>query len=214
MTPLVGKRLWIATLLVFIGAFAASAPSVSDFGYTYDEPAYRHSQTLSAQWWEGIGRGEFRAMLDPDTLLYYWPYGHFGINFHPPLAGQLNLLTYAVTGGFLKDIPARRLASVIEFSLTVSLLFGFLASRYGVWVGLVSAGSLFLMPRVFGQAHLIDTDTAGMMLWTMAAFAFWKGLNEPGRGTARGSPSACLIGLRRSSRRWGPSSSCCRSSRG
>lgn len=194
MIPLVGNRRWAATTLVFLAALAATAPSVNDFGYTYDEPAYRHSQILSAQWWERLGRGEFQAMLDPDALLYYWPYGHYGINFHPPLAGQCNLLTYAVFGGVLKDIPARRMASVIEFSLTIAVLFGFLAKRYGAWVGIVSACSLMLMPRVFGQAHLIDTDTAGMMLWTMAAFAFWKGLNEPGASGSR-TAVGVLVGL-------------------
>ena len=46
-------------------------------------------------------------LFAPDTLLYYWPYGRFGINFHPPLAGQLNLLTYELFGRWMKDIPAR-----------------------------------------------------------------------------------------------------------
>ncbi len=120
-----------------------------------------------------------QALLEPDTLLYYWPYGRHGINFHPPLAGQLNLLTFAVFGGWMKDIPARRLASVIEFALTLTILFGFLARRYGAWVGGVAAGSLLLMPRLYGQAHLIDTDTPGLLLWAATAVAFWKGVREP-----------------------------------
>ena len=32
-----------------------------------------------------------RSCSIPQALLYYWPYGRYGINFHPPLAGQLNL---------------------------------------------------------------------------------------------------------------------------
>src|SRR5208337_4236188 len=50
---------------------------------------------------------------------YYWPYARYGINFHPPLAGQLNLATHALFGSWMKDIPARRMASVIEFALTI-----------------------------------------------------------------------------------------------
>ena len=42
------------------------------------------------------------------------------------------------------------------------------------------AGSLLLMPRLYGQAHLIDTDTPGLLLWAATALAFWKGLHEPG----------------------------------
>ena len=78
---------------------------------------------------------DVRELLDPSTLLYYWPYGRYGINFHPPLAGQLNLATYALFGHWMKDIPARRMASVIEFALTITIGFHFLARRYGVWVG-------------------------------------------------------------------------------
>ena len=121
----------------------------------------------------------WETMFDPLALLYYWPYGRYGINFHPPLAGQLNLATYAIFGHWMKDIPARRMATVIEFALTIAIGFHFLARRYGVWVGLVMAGSLLLMPRLYGQAHLIDTDTPGLLLWAATALAFWKGLYEP-----------------------------------
>ena len=103
---------------------------------------------MSAQWWEQLGRvrswRDLRELFDPLTLLYYWPYGRHGINFHPPLAGQLNLAAHAVFGHWMKDIPARRMASVIEFALTITIGFHFLARRYGAWVGLVMAGSLLV----------------------------------------------------------------------
>src|SRR5208282_2448011 len=73
---------------------------------------------------------------------------------------------------------ARRMASVIEFALTIAIGFGFLARRYGTAVGLVMAGSLLLMPRLYGQAHLIDTDIPGLFLWAATALAFWNGLHE------------------------------------
>ena len=40
------------------------------------------------------------------------------------------------------------------------------------------AGSLLLMPRLYGQAHLIDTDIPGLLLWAATALAFWNGLHE------------------------------------
>ena len=161
----------------------ALAPTVGDFGLTWDEPAYRYSQTFSAQWWDQVGRihswRDVQEVLDPLNLLYYWPYARHGVNFHPPLAGQLNLATYAVFGHWMKDIPARRMATVIEFAFTVTIIFHFLARRYGAWVGVVAAGSLLLMPRLYGQAHLIDTDTPGLLIWAATALAFWNGLHEP-----------------------------------
>jgi len=175
--------LGLRSLGILTIALAALVPTVGDFGLTWDEPAYRYSQVMSAQWWEQLGRvrssRDLQDLLDPFTLLYFWPYAQFGINFHPPLAGQLNLATYAIFGHWMKDIPARRMASVIEFALTITIGFHFLARRYGGWVGLVTAGSLLLMPRVYGQAHLMDTDTPGLLLWTATTVAFWKSLHEP-----------------------------------
>ncbi len=177
------RRLGLATLAVLAVSLAALIPTVGDLGLTWDEPAYRYSQLMSVQWWEQLGRArswsKFRELFDPATLLYFWPYGRHGINFHPPLAGQLNLATYELFGHWMKDIPARRMASVFEFALTIAIGFQFLARRYGTWVGAVMAGSLLLMPRLYGQAHLIDTDTPGLLLWAATALAFWKGLYEP-----------------------------------
>jgi hypothetical protein len=183
-TPLAGRSWWIATGLVLALALVVLVPTTGDFGLTYDEPAYRYSQQLSVQWWERLASArsgsDLAALVEPDALLYYWPYARHGINFHPPLAGQLNLLTYGIFGGFMKDIPARRMASVIEFASTVTILFGFLARRYGAFAGIVAAGSLLLMPRLYGQAHLIDTDTPGLLLWAATAVCAWKGWHEPG----------------------------------
>ena len=79
----------------------------------------------------------------------------------------------------MKDIPARRMASVFEYALTITIGFGFLARRYGPWVGGVMAGSLLLMPRVYGDGHIAATDMPGLFLWAATALAFWKGLHEP-----------------------------------
>lgn len=178
-----GRRWWWASGLVLIVALAATVPTSGDPGLTWDEPAYRYSQMVSVQWWQRLASArstdDLRPLFTPDALLYYWPYGRYGINFHPPLAGQLNLLTHALFGSWMNDIPARRMASVIEFALTVTLLFGFLARRYGAWVGGVAAGALLLMPRVYGQAHLAETDTPGLLLWALTSVLFWKGLHEP-----------------------------------
>ncbi|HKI19640.1 MAG TPA: glycosyltransferase family 39 protein [Isosphaeraceae bacterium] len=171
------------SLFVLAIALCALVPAVGDFGLTWDEPAYRYSQVMSAQWWEQWALvhswRDVLELMDPRALLYYWPYGRYGINFHPPLAGQLNLATHAVFSHWMNDIAARRIATMIEFALCATIGFHFLAKRYGTWVGAVMAGSLVLMPRLYGQAHLIDTDIAGLLLWAVTALAFWNGLHEP-----------------------------------
>ncbi|AGA27571.1 glycosyltransferase family 39 protein [Singulisphaera acidiphila] len=179
-----GTWWWVACGVVLVAALAATLPTTGDIGLTWDEPAYRYSQIMSAQWWERLAQArsgaEVSALVDPDVLLYYWPYGRHGINFHPPLAGQLNLATHALFGRWVKDIPSRRLASVFEYALTITIGFGFLARRYGAWVGGVMAGALLCMPRVYGDGHIAGTDMPGLLLWAATALAFWKGLYEPG----------------------------------
>ncbi|MFO0949875.1 MAG: glycosyltransferase family 39 protein [Isosphaeraceae bacterium] len=177
-------RAWASAGLVLLAALAATVPTAGDIGLTWDEPAYKFSQVRSADWWRRLGaaargRDDLHAVLHPDALLFYWQYGRYGINFHPPLAGQISVLTRAAFGGWMKDIPARRMASIIEFSLAVALLYLFLARRYGPWVGGIAAGALLVMPRVYGDGHIAGTDTPGLLLWPLTAFAFWKGLNEP-----------------------------------
>ena len=180
---LTGRRWWLATGILLAATLAVTVPTTGDLGLTWDEPAYRYSQQMSAQWWERLAQARTRAdlasLLEPNTLLYYWPYGRFGRNFHPPLAGQANLATHTLFGRLMKDIPARRLASVFEYALTIAIGFGFLAKRYGPWVGGVMAGSLLLMPRVYGDGHIAATDMPGLLLWAATALAFWKGLHEP-----------------------------------
>ena len=143
-----GRRWWLACGLVLIGSLLATVPTAGDIGLTWDEPSYRTSQVISAQWWEALFKArslaDVRALVEPDALLVYWPYARFGYNFHPPLAGQLDLLTHALFGRWMKDITSRRLASVFEYAATITLLFGFLARRYGAWVGGVAAGALLL----------------------------------------------------------------------
>jgi len=48
----------------------------------------------------------------------------------------------------------------------------------GRGVGAVMAGSLLLMPRLYGQAQSDRYDTPGLLLWAATALAFWKGLHE------------------------------------
>jgi len=40
----------LRTLLVFAVALVALVPTTGDIGMTWDEPAYRYSQVMSAQW--------------------------------------------------------------------------------------------------------------------------------------------------------------------
>jgi 4-amino-4-deoxy-L-arabinose transferase-like glycosyltransferase len=106
----------------------------------------------------------------------------------------LCLLTHKVFGHLVKDIPSRRLASVFEYSLSITILFGFLGRRYGLWVAGVAAGALLLMPRVYGDGHIAGTDMVGLLLWGATAIAFWNALHA-GRGRSWRFLVGVLLGL-------------------
>lgn len=184
-----GSCLWVAFL-----SLLALLPTAGDIGLTWDEPAYRYSQLMSAQWWERLFQvrswSGLTELLTPDTLHYYWPYGHYGVNFHPPLSGQLSLLTNGLFGWLTNDIVGRRLASIFEFTACVAMLYGFLSSRYSRLAGAIAAGALLFMPRPFGDAHVAGTDMPGMMLYALTAIAFWKGLYD-----TSGRPWRLLVGV-------------------
>jgi 4-amino-4-deoxy-L-arabinose transferase-like glycosyltransferase len=186
---LLGLRWWVALAAVLVGSLLVLGPTTGDFGLTYDEPAYRFSQHRSGLWWEQTASArtvsDLRMLAEADSLIFHWPYAMHGINFHPPLAGQCNLLTFRLLGGYLNDTVARRSATVIEFALTITIIFGFLSKRYGAWVGAVAALSLLLMPRLYGQAHLMDTDIPGLLIWVASALTFWKSLYEHRAGAWR-----------------------------
>ena len=168
--------------------------TAGDIGLTWDEPAYRFSQLMSVQWWHRLFQvqsfQELATLLTPDALHYYWPYGHFGVNFHPPLSGQLSLLTNGLFGWLTNDIVGRRLASIFEFTACVAMLYGFIASRFTPLAGFIAAGALLFMPRPFGDAHVAGTDMPGMLLWALTAIAFWKGLYD-----TNGRPWRLFVGL-------------------
>ena len=54
----------LATGGVLLVALAATVPTTGDIGLTWDEPAYRYSQLVSAQWWERLGRSPFVVRLE------------------------------------------------------------------------------------------------------------------------------------------------------
>ena len=187
-----GSRWWAGTALVLALALAALVPTTGDFGLTWDEPAYRYSQVMSAQWWEQLCQGPFlgrgpRAARSRHAalLLALRPVRHqlpssAGRPVEPGDACGLRLLDEGHPGA--ADGLGHRVRADDH-----DRLFGFLARRYGAWVGLVAAGSLLLMPRLYGQAHLIDTDTPGLLLWAATALAFWKGLHERTRTALAGA---------------------------
>jgi hypothetical protein len=164
---------------MFAVALLPLVATLGDPGITWDEPVYRESQRLQAEWFSRLARArswnDVRELVSREATHDLWMSARYGLNFHPPLAGMLSNLTHLAFGHWLHDLNARRLASALELAAGAALLFHFLGRRCGVGVAAVSGLSLVLMPRVFGHAHVAGTDMPMLFFWAATAMAFWKG---------------------------------------
>jgi hypothetical protein len=173
---------WRTTLLVFFLGALVIGSTVAGPGLAWDEPAYRHSQ-VTLQWWLHELRrvrtfSELGELFSRDAIHRYWEFNRFGHNFHPPMGSYLNLATYALFGGMMDDISARRMASVLELAAAAALLAHYLGRRYGWPVGLFSAATFLTMPRLVGDAHIIGTDMPMLFFWSATTLAFLPSLNS------------------------------------
>lgn len=172
---------WVAFAL-FIAASIIVGSTVAGPGISWDEPAYRHSQVTLQNWFRLIGESssvdQAAQLFSKDAIHRFWEYNRFGHNFHPPLGGLLNLLSWSIAGTWWDDLSARRLSSALEFAGCVAILGHFLGRRYGRGAGLFAASTLLFMPRIVGDAHVVGTDMPMLLFWVCVALAFWKGLDS------------------------------------
>ena len=126
---------WLS-VVVFVGSALVVGATVAGPGLSWDEPAYRHSQVAVQIWAKELTRApswsEVAELFSQEQLGQYWQY-EVGSNFHPPMAGYLNLATFAVMRHWWDDISARRLASALQFALAGGALVPL--ARAALWSG-------------------------------------------------------------------------------
>lgn len=189
-------------LLLFGASLIILTATLDDPGLTWDEPAYLHSargdirrdrpptdaadayhrQCGVLPWLRRIAAADnyddLRRQFSRKAVLRAWDYNRYGPNFHPPFSGELAILGHLLTRSWLEEVPSWRFASAFELSVTVALAYAVLASIAGFWPGLMAAGALFLIPRVFGHGHIFGTDIPTLFIWVIAAVLFWYGLRS------------------------------------
>lgn len=174
-------RAWFTLGIFLLGAVVAGG-TVAGPGLSWDEPAYRHSQVTLQKWFGKLYQATdyvtFLDLLSSDEIDAHWEYNRFGHNFHPPMGGLLNLVTYGVMHRHWDDISSRRLASALEFAGAVAILCHFLGRRYGAATGVFAGLSLLTMPRLMGDAHVIGTDMPLLFFWSASALAFHRALES------------------------------------
>ncbi len=151
----------IISIAVFVVAFAAVLTTLDDPGLTWDEPFSILAGRSYVQW---LGDPSFSR----EAIDRAWGLNHE----HPPLAKLLVGLSQAVFARGAPDILSSRLAVALVFGLLVELVFRFGGRVFSGLTGVVAAGSLLCMPRVFGHAHLATLDLTMAATWLLSVVTF------------------------------------------
>lgn len=167
-----GIFIFLLSLIILV------ASNLEEPGITNDEIWYFDSAKKYTEWFLLTARnlpcGEIAYPFKEEVIKKYWQVPEK----HPPLGKIIMGITYIILHKFTGDIFAYRFSSAILFSLLVAVVYIFAASKYGRRIGIFSALSLFLSPRVFGHAHLAALDLTVAFFWFLSAVAFFKGIHS------------------------------------
>jgi len=172
---------WLIPVGLFLGTFVLLALTSSDYGLSWDEPAYFRASDLEVQWLADFGsnlfHGRVAESLRNDVVMKAWRSNPNDVP-HPPFSRILSGLSKVLFSPFLDKFTAYRLSSALFFALLVMTLYLWMAEVFDRMTGLFSAFTLLVMPNLFGYAHFAMTDMPLTAMWLLTVFCFWKGLQR------------------------------------
>ena len=196
----------VVSLLTWVGIVVCIDPAGSypqfpqgpgltvDEIFNVEQGVYLVEQSRSLGWLNLIP-GTAQAAFDPQNGYNpdHPPLGRYWLGFHHHLTWWL--IPPADPEGIV--VPAcARTGSATAFALTIFLLGSVATSWSGFPVGVITAVSLVLMPRLFGHAHLASLETITNLTCTAAVLAIacrWNDSTPPTWQSA--SFAGVLLGL-------------------
>jgi len=175
------KHSFSIALIIFLISFSSLYFTLTDIGAVIDEiGTYRKSNVSFVSWIEvalgDIACGDFEHVISKEVVDKYFPEKFF---YHPPFSNFLSGITWYFFSDLLGEFKAFRLAPVILFSISVSVLFLCVARYYSILAGIFASLSLLLIPPVFGHAHLFTIDSPIASMWFLTAYCFLRGIEKP-----------------------------------
>ncbi len=166
---------------IFLGAFLAVASTISDYGVTWDEPAYFYASDLHIEWiadfFRNLVHGQMGRSLDDERIKAAWHWDPYHVP-HPPFSRIISGATKSIFSPLLDKFVSYRLGPALFFALLATVMYLWMTEVFGWLVGLFSALSLMLIPNLFGFAHIAVTDMPLAAMWFLTAYCFWKGLEN------------------------------------
>lgn len=166
------------SILLFILSLALVVSDIKKPGITQDEIWYFKAGKSYTDWFCTLGKSVFEGRVvypfKKEIIREYWSLN----KEHPPLSKILSGTTHKVFSPLIGNISAYRLSSALLFSLLVVIIYVFMSSSYNQKVGIFSALSFLLMPRVLGHAHLATLDLPTAFFWFVSSITFLKGISN------------------------------------
>jgi 4-amino-4-deoxy-L-arabinose transferase-like glycosyltransferase len=164
---------------VYVGILIRTARNL---GYARDEGFYFDAGRAYARWFELLFRDP-HAALQRQAIDAAWTVNHE----HPALMKSLFGLSWLYLHEkhkiFVEAGTAFRFPAMVMAGLALWLVYVMGTRAYSRRAGLMAAGVLALMPRVFYHAHLDCFDVPVMFWWTLVIYCYWRSV-EGGIGWA------------------------------
>jgi 4-amino-4-deoxy-L-arabinose transferase-like glycosyltransferase len=175
---------FLLALILGVGAMVSVALTYHGIGHSWDEALYLRPAASAGQWVMDLVRGA-QNILSPGAIDQAW--GLSSVTGDDPLHPEVAPLPKAVigvgisllTGYGIPEMLAMRLPIAIVFGLTVALLLVLGSRSYGRLAGFVGAMAYWLMPRVFGHAHIAASETLFAFTVVLLAYAYLLGIRHP-----------------------------------
>lgn len=158
------QRFGTMAAAIFLMTFLSVLMTITSPGIAWDEVFYLGGGYSYGEWFSRIGDDAFQA----EVIRHHWQVNHE----HPPVAKLIIRLAMAIWGSPESFVFPARIGMAVTFSVLVMLTFLFMGHHFTTRVGVLSALSLLLMPRMFGHAHFSELDMPMALTWFTGAAAF------------------------------------------
>ncbi|MDP7251322.1 MAG: glycosyltransferase family 39 protein [Planctomycetota bacterium] len=157
------KRVGMA-VAIFLLTFLPVLMTITSPGIAWDEVFYLGGGYSYGEWFSRIGIDAFQA----DVIRHHWQVNHE----HPPVAKLIVRISMSLFGTPDNFVLPARIGMAFTFGVLVMMTFVFMSHYFTVRVGLFTALSLLLMPRMFGHAHFSELDMPMALAWFTGSVAF------------------------------------------
>lgn len=173
----VGFRDHLVGFLLAAAYIAILIATTDNLGYARDEGFYFRASETYAKWFELLWENP-KAAIQKSEVDTYWKAN----NEHPALVKSVFALTWTIfykkLGWFTEEGTSFRFGGMLFAGGALWLLYIWGARARSRTVGLVAALSFALMPRIFYHSHLDCFDVPIATMWLLAAYAYWRSLEQ------------------------------------